>query len=99
LNIVSTKTNPYLVMTVLQSDYEKYGCPYCGYTHSETKFKHRGAEYLRCISCKRSFLTFASKDTQSPVGFHLHIGDKDYYPEVQEHPRPREKYPWLRRRS
>ena len=77
------------------SDYQKYGCPYCGYDLGHTSISGGGSSSGRCGKCNVWYTVVADGLTRSPVGYGSGNGPAEY-PEVQPHPRrdlPVENWP------
>lgn len=75
---MSEHTQP---LAVLEADFQKYGCPYCGYESGISPISVNGAMIVICGECQAGYAVLAEGVTQSPIGFN------DYHPLLTEHPR------------
>lgn len=91
--MILTITKPYLVLAIGQADYERYGCPYCGFMHAYHYIRFEGADYFECVHCEMNFIILSNGTAVSPIGFCLHFRAKPWYPELQEHPQPQMRKP------
>lgn len=71
------------VIAVSFKDFEKYGCPYCGYRSGSNSLSGRGAATFECGECRNTSIMLGEGVEMSPFG----IGDPPVYPKLQKHPR------------
>ncbi len=68
-------------IAVAANEYQKWGCPNCGYRSGYSPISGGGTAIVSCGECEVSFAVLADDVKKSAIGF------GSFYPELQKHPR------------
>lgn len=81
-----TVTEQVKVIAVSFSEFQEFGCPYCGYRSGHAPISSCGAAVWKCGSndCEKSCIILLRGTNQSTIGFKSK--GEIVYPKLQEHP-------------
>lgn len=73
-------------MVIKNSEYQSWGCPYCGYDSVFTFIQGRGTAGVQCASCRQGYMIVADDMDRATIGTGSKEGEISYE-EVSPHPR------------
>lgn len=90
------------MIAICYTDYNKYGCPYCGCNSSRIGHAYgRGTTPVTCRECEKDYIILADGVMESAFGFGTDKKDENGktifdYPKLQVHPRKGTPWhPWV----